>query len=61
MKEQEITSPYYNCKDLQQMLQVCESQAYKIIKSLNQELKNKGYFTIRGKLPKKYVHERFGI
>ena len=61
MKGQEITSPYYNCKDLQKMLQVCESQAYNIIRTLNKELSDKGYLVIRGKVPKKYANERLGL
>lgn len=36
-----------------------ETYAYKLIRKLNEELKEKGYLTIRGKVPEKYFLERF--
>lgn len=33
--------------------------AYKIIRGLNEELKEKGYRTICGKVPTKYFEEKF--
>lgn len=34
---------------------VSRSTAYRIIKRLNQELENKGYITVSGKVSKKYL------
>ncbi|OCN04660.1 transcriptional regulator [Erysipelotrichaceae bacterium MTC7] len=36
-----------------------KSFAYKVMQSLNDELKQKGYITLRGKVSKKYFEERF--
>ena len=38
---------------------VSRSTAYRIIKRLNQELENKGYITVSGKVSKKYFADRF--
>ncbi len=35
------------------------SWAYKVIRQLNEELKDKGFMTIPGKIPEKYLKERF--
>lgn len=37
---------------------VGESEAFKIIKCLNQELNTKGYITVSGKVSSKYFEER---
>ena len=31
------------------------------IAELNQELEEKGYLTVKGKVPKKYLEKRFGL
>lgn len=36
-----------------------QTWAYNLIRKLNAELKSKGYLTIPGKVPEKYVLERF--
>lgn len=33
--------------------------AYKLVKQLNKELEDKGFFTIRGRVSKQYFEERF--
>nr|WP_302429268.1 transcriptional regulator [Fusobacterium varium] len=37
-----------------------QSKSYSIIRQLNRELENQGYYTIQGKVPKKYFFERIG-
>lgn len=54
-----MTKQVYTAKDLQELLGVSESKAYHYIKIMNQELTDKGFLTIRGKIPCAYVHERF--
>lgn len=54
-----MTKQVYTAKDLQELLGVSESKAYHYIKIMNQELSEKGFLTIRGKIPCAYVHERF--
>ena len=49
----------YNAKDLRGLLGVSESKAYQYIRVMNEELKKKGYLTIRGKIPIAYARERF--
>lgn len=46
-------------KELSGVLKVSESQAYKLIREMNAELKHDGYLTIRGKIPAAYVEQRF--
>lgn len=49
---------FYNVKDIMKIFECSQAHAYKIIKSLNDELAAKGKITIRGKVNKKYLHER---
>lgn len=49
----------YGAKDLSEVLGVSESKAYQYIKIMNNELKEKGFLTVRGKVPAVYVRERF--
>lgn len=49
-----ITAP-----EMAEMLGVSVGHAYKIIRSLNQELKKDGYIVIAGKVPKGYFEKRW--
>lgn len=51
----------YEVDDVSKLLLISKSKAYKIIKKLNDELENKGFIIIRGKVPVKYFKERFLI
>lgn len=51
----------YEVDDVSKLLLISKSKAYKIIKKLNDELENKGFIIIRGKVPVKYFEERFLI
>ena len=42
-----------------ELLKVGKTNAYAIIRKLNQELESRGYMTIRGKIPEAYLRERF--
>ena len=44
--------------DVADLLMVSKSKAYSIIKQLNQELEDKGFITIPGRIPEKYLYER---
>jgi hypothetical protein len=48
-------------EDVQTLLKIPQSTAYKIIRDLNAELKRQGYYTIRGKIEETYLLKRFGI
>lgn len=49
----------YNAKELGEVLGVSESLAYKFIRQMNAELAQKGYLTVRGKVPRAYAEQRF--
>lgn len=46
-------------REAAQILGVSRGYAYKIIRGLNNELKEKGYRVISGKVPTKYFEEKF--
>ena len=50
---------YLTAEDIARELDVSKTFAYKIIRELNIELKEKSYITIYGKLSRKYFEERF--
>lgn len=55
----EVVKQVYGAKDLQDLLGVSESKAYQYIRIMNTELQEKGFLTVRGKVPAAYVKERF--
>ncbi len=42
-------------------MQVKTGKAYKIMKELNNELEEKGYITVRGRINKNYLLKRLGM
>lgn len=50
---------FYTIKELAKVMRSSDSLAQKLIFKLNGELKAQGYITLKGKIPKAYVHERF--
>lgn len=44
--------------DVAKELDVSESYAYKVIRQLNRELKEKGFLTIAGRINRQYFNER---
>lgn len=54
-----MSKQVYTAKDLQKLLGVSESYAYGLIRTMNGELQEKGFLTVRGKVPAAYVKERF--
>ena len=50
---------FINVEDVMKALDVSQSFAYKMIRQLNAELKQKGYITIAGKVSTKYFNEKF--
>lgn len=45
--------------EVAQILDVSKAFAYKVVRELNEELKNKGFITIAGKVSRKYFEEKF--
>lgn len=52
---------FLTVKEVERILCVKQDKAYEIIRNLNEELKQKGYLTIRGKINEEYLYERFKI
>jgi len=50
---------YYHAEDIVEILGVSRNYAYKVIRSLNDELEKQGYRVVSGKVPKKFFQERF--
>lgn len=44
--------------EVAQMLDVSKAFAYKVVRELNEELRNKGFITIAGKVSRKYFEEK---
>jgi hypothetical protein len=45
--------------DMVNDLQISEPHAYKLMRAMNKELKEKGYMTIAGRLSRQYYEEKF--
>lgn len=50
---------YYTANEIMEMLGISRGHAYKIVKHLNEELSNKGFIVIAGRVPKKYFAEHY--
>ncbi len=46
-------------EEVKEILGLKDSKAYDVIRQLNEELSSKGYLVVRGKVPEKYLKERF--
>ncbi|MGM9561351.1 MAG: hypothetical protein ACI3WT_03765 [Phascolarctobacterium sp.] len=47
--------------DVSALLCIRTSKAYGVIRQLNSKLAQKGYMTVRGKVPRKYLYSAFGL
>lgn len=52
---------FLNAEDVKNILGCSEPHAYKIIRNLNKEIKEKGYMTMSGRVEKNYLLRRYGI
>lgn len=52
-------SNFYNAAQIAEMLEISRSQAYSVIRELNEELRSKGYMFIRGRISKRYFNQRY--
>lgn len=53
-----MSNSFMRVDDVALELGVSKSYAYKIVKRLNDELKEKGYITVSGRISKKYFMEK---
>lgn len=56
-----LKTEFVGAKEVAEICQVGLTKAYDIIKNLNMELEKKGFMTLRGKINRKYLLERFKI
>ena len=49
---------FYSAEDLALILNRSENFCYRLIRELNAELKEKGFITIRARIPRKYFERR---
>ena len=49
---------YMTVVEVAETLGISKSHAYKIVHQLNQELKNKGFITIAGRINRRYFNEK---
>ena len=52
---------FCNADDVALLLNVKRSKAYSLIRECNYELQEKGYITMRGRVPKNYLLSRLGM
>lgn len=50
---------FYTADDVAELLTISRPTAYCIIRKLNDELAEKGFIIISGRVPKKYFDEKF--
>ena len=53
-----MTSRFVNADEVAADYGVSQSMGYRIIRRLNDELKEKGYITVAGRVSRKYYEER---
>lgn len=52
---------YIGAQELMKLLPIKKTKAYELIRKANKELKEQGYLTIEGKVPRAYLFSRMRI
>ncbi|MBQ8133314.1 MAG: hypothetical protein IJ192_02720 [Clostridia bacterium] len=50
---------YYTAMEVANLLGVSRAKGYQICREMNEELAKQGYIVIAGKIPKKYLEEKY--
>ena len=53
-----MSEKFIKAEEVAQLLEVSVPYAYKVIRKLNQELADKGYLTVSGRVSRQYFNER---
>lgn len=53
------TRVYLTAQDVAEILGISRSKAYQVIKELNGELEKRGYIVLSGKVPTKFLQEKY--
>lgn len=51
---EDASRKFYKATDVASILGVSETTAYRMIRSMNQDLKKQGYYIVAGKISKRY-------
>lgn len=52
---------FVRANDVKEILNVSQAMGYKVIRTLNTELQEKGFLTVQGRIPVEYLCERYKI
>ncbi len=52
---------HLTAEDVSYLISRSSSVAYKVVNDLNADLEREGYYTVKGRIPKKYFCDRFNI
>lgn len=52
---------FLKAEDIAKLASISMSKSYKLIQKWNAELKEKGFETLRGRVPRQYAFERMGL
>ncbi len=50
---------FVRANDVKEILNVSQAMGYKVIRTLNTELQEKGFLTVQGRIPIEYLCERY--
>lgn len=56
-----INKDFLRVEDVQEILEIKKDTAYAVIRKLNQQLKDKGYEIVRGRVNKRYFLEKYNL
>lgn len=54
-----VKEAYITALELSELLGISVSRAYRLIDDMNKELANEGYLTVLGRVPTRYLEERW--
>ena len=57
-RDERMTNQFMRADEVAKELGISRSYAYKLIRQLNQELKERGFLTIAGRINRDYLRER---
>lgn len=58
MQEVQEKPKFYRAEDVAKILGIGESTAYRIIRNMNQKLNKDGYYTVAGKISRRFFEEK---
>lgn len=56
-----MNKEFLRVEDVQGILEIKKDTAYAVIRKLNQQLKDKGYEIVRGRINKRYFLEKYNL